>query len=51
MSVKVLLVLYQVAKHCGSGKNVLNVIPETKEAQYCYEKQEWEIKEDWKTNR
>lgn len=51
MSVKVLLVFYQVVKHCGSWKNILNVIPETKETQYCNVTQEWEIKEDWKTNR
>lgn len=51
MPIKVLLEFYQIAKHCGSGKNILNVISETKETQYRYVKQELEIKEDWKTNR
>jgi hypothetical protein len=44
MSAKVLLLFYQVAKHWDLGKNILNVTTETKETEYCYVKQEWEIK-------
>ena len=44
MSVKILLVFYQVVKQWGLGKNTLEVTKEKKETEYYYIKQEWEIK-------
>ena len=44
MSVKILLVFYQVVKQWGLGKNTLDVTKEKKETEYYYIKQEWEIK-------
>lgn len=44
MSVKILLVFYQVVKQWGLGKNTLEVTKEKKETEYYYIKQAWEIR-------